>query len=95
MKKLIFAIGLLFGGELLACQFNTDCNPGSQCLKSGYGMYGVCVGGTNPGNSNDQKPVYNSFNRDDRVGNTCNFDTQCGYGRRCVKSGYNLQGTCY
>ena len=97
MKKLVLAIALSLGltEVSLACQFDTDCSYGSQCVKSGYGMYGVCMGGRNPGNSNDRQPVRNSMNSNDRVGNTCSFDTQCGYGRRCVKSGYSLQGTCY
>jgi hypothetical protein len=41
-----------------ACQFDTDCEPGSKCLKRAGSIYGVCVGGIAPGNSNDRQPVY-------------------------------------
>lgn len=26
------------------CSFNTDCGPGSRCMKSAGSVYGVCVG---------------------------------------------------
>ncbi len=95
MKKSLIIASLLLAGitSLSGCQFDTDCNVGSQCVKSGYNIYGSCVGGLNPGNSNDRQPVkyYNDISG--KKGNTCQFNTDCGAGGQCVK-GYGIYGTC-
>ena len=77
-----------------ACEFDTDCDPGSKCVKPGGQIYGVCVGGISPGNSNDQRPVYDQLDPNGTVGNTCSFDTDCGPGSRCLKGGGSIYGTC-
>jgi hypothetical protein len=76
-----------------ACSFDTDCQPGSKCLKSSGSLYGVCVGGISPGNRNDRAPVYAPTDPNKTYGNTCSFDTDCGPGSVCVKSG-GIYGTC-
>jgi hypothetical protein len=87
--------GLLVGAPLsgYACQFNTDCNAGSKCMKASGSLYGVCVGGISPGNSNDRQPVYAPLDINRTYGNTCSFNTDCGPGSVCVKSG-GIHGTC-
>lgn len=77
----------------LACSFNTDCQPGSKCLKASGSLYGVCVGGISPGNSNDREPAQFFPDINKTHGNTCSFDVDCGPGKKCVKSG-GIQGTC-
>lgn len=77
-----------------ACQFDTDCKPGSMCLKSGGQIYGMCVGGLQPGNANDRKPVRDPLDPNRTTGNTCQFDTHCGPGSRCIKSSGSIYGTC-
>ena len=97
MKKIIIiaAVFLLVPFPSLACEFNTDCNVGSVCVKPGGGLYGYCIGGMNPGNSNDRVPVYNPLDLTGKQGNTCKFDTNCGVSGKCIKSDYSLYGTCF
>ncbi len=78
----------------LACSFNTDCAPGSQCVKAQGSIYGVCAGGLLPGNSNDNQPVYSPLDLNGTFGNTCSFDTNCGPGSRCLKSASSIYGVC-
>jgi len=98
--KTIFLESILLVGFVIgmsqssyACQFNTDCNPGSKCLKASGSLYGVCVGGISPGNNNDKQPVYDPLDINETYGNTCQFNTDCGPGSACVKSG-GIYGTC-
>ena len=77
----------------LACQFDTDCEPGSICEKSSGSLYGVCLGGISPGNSNDREPVYSPLDLNETYGDTCQFDVDCGPGSSCVKDG-GIYGAC-
>ncbi len=78
----------------VACQFNTDCSPGSKCLKAMGSIYGVCAGGIYPGNMYDRKPVRAPLDLNRTYGNTCNFNTDCGPGSACVKGGGSIYGVC-
>ena len=91
----IFSILLVTNSVALACSFDTDCSPGSKCIKSSGSIYGVCAGGISPGNSNDQEPVYDPLDTNRTVGNTCSFDTDCGPGSKCLKSSGSIYGTCF
>jgi len=94
MLKLFITVSFLLTSLFaLACQFDTDCNPGSQCVKGNGQMYGACVGGISPGNKNDRQPVYAPLDVNKTYGNTCSFDTDCGPGSSCVKRG-GIEGTC-
>ena len=76
-----------------ACSFDTDCNVGSKCVKSPGSIYGICVGGLNPGNSNDKQPKKFFPDINGKYGDTCSFDTDCGPGGKCIK-GNGIYGTC-
>ena len=76
-----------------ACSFDTDCSPGSRCLKAPGSIYGVCAGGLFPGNSNDRQPVYSPLDLNKTYGNTCSFDVDCGPGSSCLKEG-SIYGVC-
>lgn len=97
MKTAIKAVAMvvfLFGSaHSMACQFNTDCQPGSQCLKPSGQIYGVCAGGISPGNSNDRVPVRAPLDINNTYGDTCSFNTDCGPGSVCLKSG-GINGVC-
>lgn len=92
LKITIVIFITLFFCDAYSCSFDTDCEPGSKCNKPWGSLYGVCSGGMLPGNSHDKKPVTSPTDLNGTFGNTCSFDTDCGPGSRCVKSG--LFGTC-
>lgn len=94
LSSVLFSVGLTAGASSLACQFNTDCGVGSVCLKSDGQIYGVCVGGMNPGNSSDRQPVQSPLDPNHSLGNTCGFDTDCGPGSKCVKESGQIRGVC-
>lgn len=75
---------------IFACQFDLDCGIGSQCVKTGANLYGYCVGGMNPGNSNDKNPAQKV--EPNQAG--CQFDNQCQIGSKCVKEQGNSYGYC-
>lgn len=93
LKLLLFSV-ILFHGVSIACSFDTDCSPGSKCMKSQGAIYGVCAGGISPGNKNDRQPVYAPLDTNNTYGNTCSFDTDCGPGSKCAKQSGAIDGVC-
>ena len=95
MKRTIVALAILMACvPALACSFDTDCSPGSKCIKGSGQIYGVCAGGISPGNRNDRQPVYSPLDPNRTYGNTCSFDTDCGPGSRCAKGRSSIDGVC-
>lgn len=92
LMVVLTAISMVFGSAAFACQFNTDCQVGSQCLKQSGSIYGICTGGLSPGNSNDRVPVQAPLDINKTYGDTCSFNTDCGPGSMCMKSG--IYGVC-
>jgi hypothetical protein len=92
--KLFLVVASFAPGISLACSFDTDCNPGSKCVKPQGSIYGVCAGGISPGNKNDQQPVYAPLDVNKTYGNTCSFDTDCGPGSKCEKESGSIYGVC-
>lgn len=87
-------IMMLFSNVAVACQFDTDCEVGSKCVKPQGGIYGYCAGGMNPGRSNDKQPTYNPLDYSKKQGGTCQFNTDCGVGQKCLKESGNIYGVC-
>lgn len=94
LALLLLFIFVIAPERSFACQFDTDCNPGSKCLKASGSIYGACVGGIFPGNTYDREPVYSPLDVNKTYGNTCTFDIDCGPGSVCVKSTGSIDGTC-
>lgn len=100
--KMILIVAAFTPGISLACSFDTDCNPGSKCVKASGSLEGVCVGGISPGNVNDDNFRTNNIPSNQRpatdingtYGNTCSFNSDCGPGYVCNKSSGSIDGTC-
>lgn len=90
----IIALVIAVGRVSAACQFDTDCEPSSRCLKNTGSIYGVCAGGLSPGNAYDDVPVYDPLDPNETVGNTCQFDADCGPASHCLKSSGYVYGVC-
>ncbi len=99
MKKMLLKYGLaalamaLCSAQAMACAFDTDCSPGSKCVKPSGRVNGMCTGGTFPGNQYDQKPYSDPFDPNRTAGKTCSFNIECGSGNHCQK-GLGIYGVC-
>jgi hypothetical protein len=92
--KALFTVVFFAPAISLACSFDTDCSPGSKCLKGRGDIYGICAGGISPGNKNDREPVSAPLDPNRTYGNTCSFDTDCGPGSKCLKDRGAIDGVC-
>tara|TARA_B100001094_G_C17667401_1_gene547133 strand:- start:147 stop:428 length:282 start_codon:yes stop_codon:yes gene_type:complete len=89
-NKFLIAFSFLVSTAAYPCNSNLDCGMGAKCIKSGYEMYGVCVGGFNSGAPSDSGPKPNG----DTAGKSCSYDIDCSSGGKCLKVGFALTGTC-
>jgi hypothetical protein len=83
----------LCGTQATACAFDTDCSPGSKCVRPSGQVIGMCTGGHFPGNKYDQKPYIDPFDPNRTAGKTCSFSAECGPGNRCAL-GLGIYGVC-
>lgn len=94
MKKTLITLAMMTSITAYACQFSTDCEVGSECIKDPGQLYGYCAGGISPGNSNDKTPVYDPLDANHTTGDTCSFNLDCGVGGKCLKESGSLDGVC-
>lgn len=77
----------------MACSFDTDCSPGSKCVKPAERVIGMCTGGQFPGNRYDKIPYSDPFDPNRTAGKTCSFGIECGPGNHC-QMGSGTYGVC-
>lgn len=94
IKVLVLLATLAMPCVGMACISDTDCAVGSKCLKNPGALYGICSGGTNPGNDNDRQPGFDPFDPTRSIGKTCSFDKDCGPGIKCRKDTGQTKGVC-
>jgi len=88
------AVALILSNiQAAACLFDTDCSPGSRCVKAGGQVLGMCTGGRFPGNQYDQRPYSDPFDPNRTAGKTCSFNIECGAGNHC-SMGSGVYGVC-
>ena len=86
------SLWLAWADGAAACQFDNDCRAPATCMKPEGKVNGVCVGGTQPGNRYDRKPVRDPNDPNRTVGKTCERDLDCGPRSRCFKQGGGFYG---
>lgn len=79
--------------QAMACSFDTDCSPGSECVKPSGRVIGMCMGGQFPGNRYDKMPYSDPFDPNRTAGKTCSFSIECGPGNHC-QMGSGTYGVC-
>lgn len=94
LKFRLAALALVLSSiQGMACSFDTDCSPGSKCVKPSGHVLGMCVGGQFPGNKYDKKPYSDAFDPNRTAGKTCSFNIECGPGSHC-QMGLGTTGVC-
>lgn len=96
MRALLGGFIFLFSSAAFPCSFDSDCDVGAKCIKSGYSSNGVCVEdygtGRNPRDSG-RKYDYETRSYGSKKGHSCTGSYECGVGGECLKSS-GLYGTC-
>ena len=93
LRSILIAATLGFASAIaVPCQFNTDCEVGGKCVKQPGQIWGICWGGSPPGNRGDRAPVEDVLRPG--VGDTCEFNTDCEVGQQCAKKPGALEGVC-
>ena len=83
MRSLILVTILcLTSTSAFACMYDTECEPGTMCLK------GACVR-VHSGSGDDDVPVKQNPSK----GKTCGYDGDCDPGSRCIR-GSGPEGVC-
>ena len=90
MIRGLFVLLLLASCPAVACESNTDCDPGLRCTREPGQMSGVCVSVLN--NRPDSPAPFDKLKG--ATAKTCQSDVQCGFGSSCNKKSGEVYGTC-
>ena len=90
MIRSLFVLLLVASLPAVACESNTDCDPGSRCTREPGQMSGVCISALN--NRPDSASPFDKLKAP--TGKTCQSDVQCGFGSSCNKKSGQVFGVC-
>jgi len=98
MRALLFSIALVLGlalaAEAVACEADSDCEPGTHCQIEPGRKVGVCVNDVAPTppqrDTIETPPVGDGAG----AGKSCKTHEDCGVGGRCVKPDRAATGVC-
>lgn len=88
------AMPVLLASPALACQFDTDCPLGNQCLKATGAIYGICGEGAPPGSGIGLQSENAPLDFGGTSANTCRSDTDCNPEASCLKATGSVYGVC-
>lgn len=97
MKMFLVLSFVFFSAGAFACRTDYDCGYGNKCIKpaGSYSLTGSCVTPTNEYGQRD----YNSYkgwgnNSQPREVSSCQFNTDCTFGFKCMKEAGQMYGLC-
>lgn len=67
--------------------------PGSKCVLE-RPREGICKGGPFPDTTSDRRATYKPTDPDEKIGDKCAFQADCGPLTSCVKPQGSLYGNC-
>ena len=98
MRALLFSLtmtlGVLLASETMACEADSDCEPGTHCQIDQGHRIGVCV--NDVAATPDERETIETppIDGSDDAGNPCTTHEDCGVGGRCVKQPGAESGIC-
>ena len=98
MRNLCLGFLMVFSSNAFSCNSDYDCGYGNKCVKpeGTYSYLGSCVTPTNEYGQRDYNSSYNGWgsNSGPAVVSSCQFNTDCGIGFRCMKEAGQIYGLC-
>lgn len=97
MKLLLILSSLIFSVNSFSCRTDYDCGYGNKCVKpdGSYSLTGTCVVPSNEYGQRDYSNSYNNWGNGQPTNvSSCQFNSDCGYGFKCLKESGQIYGLC-
>jgi hypothetical protein len=90
----IVSIMLVASQSFAGCISDYQCGNGNKCVKprGSYSNGGICVVPTDEYGNRDYVGQGGSITPTEVSG--CQYDSDCGYGRSCLKRNFEMTGIC-